>query len=93
MHETVGYLIKRAKTAKVRIYDLTHKTRLALSTDPKKRYVPPSSGKIRIRTTEGFGCNEDDSDAFKPMSNSEVYLQSRNFELLPHLLLIITVTS
>jgi hypothetical protein len=71
LHEFVTYVIKRAKIATERIYDLNHITRLALSTSPTVRYIPPAVGRIRIRTTEGFGCNED-AGTFKPISNSQV---------------------
>jgi hypothetical protein len=50
---------------------MTHTTRLALSSSPTLRYVPPKVGFIRIRTTEGFSCAED-AGLFKPISNSQV---------------------
>jgi hypothetical protein len=71
VHEVVAYLLKRAQVATQRIYDMTHTTRLALSSSPTLRYVPPKVGFIRIRTTEGFSCAED-AGLFKPISNSQV---------------------
>jgi hypothetical protein len=71
VHEVVAYLLKRAQVATQRIYDMTHTTRLALSSSPMLRYVPPKVGFIRIRTTEGFSCAED-AGLFKPISNSQV---------------------
>lgn len=71
IHEVVAYLIKRAQVATTRIYDMSHVTRLALSTSPTTRYIPPKVGRIHIRTTEGFSCAED-TGLFKPISNSQV---------------------
>jgi hypothetical protein len=65
-------MLRRSQVATTRIYDLNHVTNLALSASPTTRYVPPTVGKIRVRTTEGFSCSED-SGLFKPISNSQVH--------------------
>jgi hypothetical protein len=62
---------QRSKTAKVRISDLMHETKMALSSSPLERYVPPLVGKLRIRTTSGFNVSEHEG-GYKPLSNSQV---------------------
>jgi hypothetical protein len=48
-----------------------HETKMALSSSPSERYVPPLVGKLRIRTTSGFNVSEHEG-GYKPLSNSQV---------------------
>ena len=61
--------MQRARIALNRIHALTHRFFCATTTNPKERFVPPFSGRIRMRLFEGIMKYE--SSFCQPISRSQ----------------------